>query len=80
MYFMFTRTDSTSWGGVKKFIIPVSGGDTEYREYIVELGTNEEWKGTITQFRVDPVNLNGDVAVTADFYFDSIEFLKELPQ
>ena len=80
MYFMFTRVDSNSWGGVKKFIIPITGGDTEFKEYIIDLSSNEEWKGTITQFRVDPVNLSGNASVTADIFFDSIEFLKELPQ
>ena len=80
MFFLFTRDDSNSWGGVKKYTIALTGGDTEFKEYIVDLSANEEWRGTITQFRVDPINLPGDAPVTADIFFDSIEFLKELPQ
>ena len=79
LFFMFIRKDSTVWGGVKKFIINITGGDTEYKEYIVDITKNSEWTGTITQFRIDPVNPPGSDTVTADFYIDSIEFLKELP-
>ena len=80
MYVMFIREDVSSWGGEKKFTINITGGDTEYKEYVVNLPSNEEWKGYITQLRIDPVNLPGEAPVTADFYFDSIEFLKELPE
>ena len=80
MYVMFTREDSSPWGGAKKFTINITGEDTEYKEYIVDLSTNEEWKEIITQFRIDPVNLPGEAPVAADFYIDSIEFLKEMPQ
>ena len=79
LFFMFIRKDSTTWGGVKKYIINISGGDKEYKEYIVDLTKNSEWNGTVTQFRIDPVNPPGTETVTADFYIDSIEFLKERP-
>jgi len=79
LFFMFIRKDSTTWGGVQKYIINISGQDAEYKEYIIDLTKNSEWKGTITQFRVDPVNPPGTQTVAADFYFDSIEFLKERP-
>jgi hypothetical protein len=79
LFFMFSRKDSPTWGGVQKYIINISGQDAEYKEYIIDLTKNSEWKGTITQFRVDPVNPPGTQTVAADFYFDSIEFLKELP-
>lgn len=78
MFFFFIREDNGSWGGGKRYDINITGNDTEYKEYIVTLAENEHWKGTVTQFRVDPINPSG--SVTADFYFDSIEFLKELPQ
>ena len=80
MFFMFIREDSNSWGGEKKFVINITGGDTDYREYIVDLSANPQWEGTITQFRVDPINPNNPSdSVTGDVYFDSIEFLKERP-
>ena len=79
MMFLFTRTDSGSFDGVKRIDIAISGGDTDYKEYIVDLSTNPEWKGTVTQLRIDPVN-PPPTGVNADFYFDSIELLKELPQ
>ncbi len=79
MYFFFIRSDNSSWGGGKRYDIPVTGYDAEYKEYIVDLSTNEFWTGTVTQFRVDPVNPSA-AGVTGDFYIDSVEFLKELPQ
>ena len=79
LYFFFIRSDNSSWGGGKRYDITLTGYDEDYKEYIVDLSTNEHWQGTVTQFRVDPVNPPAS-GVTGDFYFDSIEFLKELPQ
>ena len=72
----FARTDTSSWGGGRKYSIRVSGGDSEYKEYIIDLSSCPEWKGTITQFRIDPYATYSE----GDMYFDSIEVLKELPQ
>ena len=80
MYVFFIREDSTSWGGTKKFAITASGGDTEFKEYIVNLSENPDWKGMVTQLRIDPAGLPGNAPITADCYIDSIEFLSELPQ
>jgi hypothetical protein len=41
---------------------------------------NADWSGTITQLRIDPATPKSGTEVMADFYIDSIEFLKELPQ
>ena len=80
MYFFFIREDNTSWGGGKRYDINISTNDKEYKEYIIDLSSNDQWGGTVTQLRLDPVNsVDGTVSVAADFYIDSIEFLKEKP-
>jgi len=80
LYLFFTREDNTSWGGGKRYDVNITTNDKEFKEYIIDLSTCEHWKGTITQLRLDPVNsADGSVEIVADFYIDSIEFLKELP-
>ena len=38
--------------------------DGEYHEYRLPLGDHEEWKGTITAFRLDPTQIaEGEVRV-----------------
>jgi hypothetical protein len=76
MIVFFARTDDKNWGSGKRFDIAMSTGDKEFKEYIVDLSQNELWKGTVTGFRVDPVNGTAE----GTLYIDSIEFLKELPQ
>ena len=76
MMFFFARTDDKSWGGGKRFDITMSTGDRDFKEYIVDVSQNELWKGTVTQFRVDPVSGTPE----GTLYIDSIEFLKELPE
>ena len=76
MIVFFARTDDKNWGSGKRFDIAMSTGDKEFKEYIVDLSQNELWKGTVTRFRVDPVNGTAE----GTLYIDSIEFLKELPQ
>jgi len=77
-YMFFTTATNTSVGGGKRYDIMLSSGDTEFKEYIVDLSTCEFWKAgeTITSLRFDPVNSPSSGKV----YIDSIEFLKELPQ
>jgi len=76
----FTRTDNSTWGGGKRYDIKMSGRDTEYKDYIIDLTQNELWSGTITQLRLDPATPKSGTEVMADFYIDSVEFLKEMPQ
>lgn len=78
MYFFFIRADNKSWGGGKRYDIYVSNNDKEFKEYIIDLSTCEHWNGNVTQFRIDPVNPTG-FAAQGEYYIDSIEFLKELP-
>ena len=65
---------------IDKVALDLLKNDKEYKEYIIDLSSNDQWGGTVTQLRVDPVNsVDETVSVTADFYIDSIEFLKEKP-
>ena len=79
LIFFFIRADNKDWGGGKRYDINISNNDTEFKEYIIDLSTCELWGGNIIQFRVDPVNPTG-FAAQGEYYIDSIEFLKELPQ
>jgi hypothetical protein len=77
-YILFITSTDKTWGGGKRLDFAVSTKDTEFKEYIIPLESCEKWAGTITQFRLDAVNLNQVDGGTV--YVDSIEFLKELPQ
>ena len=79
LIFFFISVGNKDWGGGKRYDINISNNDTEFKEYIIDLSACEHWKGNIIQFRVDPVNPTG-FAAQGDYYIDSIEFLKELPQ
>ncbi|GGD64204.1 fibronectin type III domain-containing protein [Paenibacillus nasutitermitis] len=58
----FTTTADSSWTEAKskKFTISTSSG---YNEYVIDMGTNAAWIGTIKQIRFDPSQAAGSIGV-----------------
>ena len=79
MYIFFIRSDNKNWGGGKRYDVVISSNDKEFKEYIIDLSSCELWGGNVTQLRIDPVEPKG-ATTHGEYYVDSIEFLKELPQ
>lgn len=58
----FITTSDTAWNSTKQMLIPIVP-NSGYRDYVVDLGTNTSWTGTIKQVRLDPSLSSGDVNV-----------------
>ncbi|MBM7568020.1 hypothetical protein [Paenibacillus sacheonensis] len=59
----FTTTADTSWSEAKRvtfYTIPSASG---YTEYVLNMGANARWSGTIKQLRFDPISATGTVNV-----------------
>lgn len=66
--FFITETDP-NWNGAKSVIFAVTPGSTIH-EYVLDMRQlNASFKGVITQMRLDPTTVNGDM-----FWIDSIYF------
>lgn len=59
----FTTTTDTSWSEAKRvtfYSVPSASG---YTEYVLNMGANARWTGTIKQLRFDPISTTGTVNV-----------------
>lgn len=58
----FTTQASGSWSESKSkaFTIAANSG---YTDYVVDMGTNANWTGTVTRLRVDPINAAGTASM-----------------
>lgn len=64
----FITSETTTWENVR---FPIQKLDGEYQEYIVDLGKNRTWSGTLKYLRFDIPDATGQVSI------DSIELLTE---
>jgi len=70
----FITNDETKWSeGLSKGFYLTS--DSEFVEYVLDMQYIQAWKGTLKQFRIDPIDNNGDLgSVEVDY----IEICKNL--
>ncbi|WP_409346115.1 fibronectin type III domain-containing protein [Paenibacillus sp. MBLB4367] len=59
----FITNEDPIWSAAKYVPFTIKANDSEFTEYIVDMGTNALWKGTIKAIRVDPVSAAGTVEV-----------------
>lgn len=50
----WTREDDPAWSESKSMLFDVRG-DGELRDYVLDLSTQGQWRGTITALRIDPL-------------------------
>ncbi len=64
----FATSDSPNYSGDKSFRFDVKAG-SEMVDYVIDTSTCQEWKGTVTALRIDPITGAGS------FEIESVEFL-----
>jgi hypothetical protein len=63
----FTTTTNTGFSETKLVKYSIKPNDTDFTEYVVDMGSNPEWKNTIKQIRVDPVGSASSGTVEIDY-------------
>ena len=63
----FTTTTNTGFSETKLVKFNIKPNDTDFTEYIVDMGSNPEWKNTIKQIRFDPVGSASSGNVEVDY-------------
>lgn len=61
-FFWITATD-TQWNDTKSVSFSISGNDTDFKEYIINLSTNSAWTGRIRRLRFTPVVSSGRIEI-----------------
>ncbi len=61
--FFFTTTSDTAWDAAKSVTFTTAANGSGYTEYIVDMGANSHWTGTIKQLRFDPFGATGTMNV-----------------
>jgi len=59
----FTTTADTSWNAAKSVAFATRENDSGYTDYVVDMGVNAHWSGTIKQLRFDPMSKAGSMDV-----------------
>ncbi len=70
--FFITQNDNV-WNGAKRISFPLQGSGAGFQDYIINLSQFAEWKGVITQVRLDP-----SIGNNGQFNIDRIAFMKQI--
>lgn len=70
----FTTEASTEFSEDKSFSLALKSEDEYYSTYVVDVGANSKWKGTITQLRLHFMMEEGQIG--GNFYIDYIRLLE----
>ena len=62
MQIYFTTEDSITMGADK--CVSFKGVEAGEHDYYIDMSINENWKGTLTKLRIDPINAPGDFSVS----------------
>jgi len=72
-FFWITDADN-NWNQAKSANLTVSKADANFKTYTVDLVSNSNWKGMITQIRID---LGNGTVVPYNVFIDYVKFTKE---
>lgn len=59
----FITNEDPVWNSAKSVPFAASGNDEEYQEYIIDMGANPLWQGTIRGIRLDPASAPGIISI-----------------
>ncbi|MFD2327796.1 right-handed parallel beta-helix repeat-containing protein [Cohnella sp. GCM10020058] len=59
----FTTTTDTAWSASKSVVFVTKEYASDYATYVVDLGVNPNWSGSIKQLRLDPISKSGTMSV-----------------